>query len=89
MTIKTRISPETEFAAARVVLAMSEAPLDGTPIVARHRNGNVAHIRWSVEDEMGPHERPYWARWDTDIEFHPVAWVPTAWSITDILEVYG
>ncbi|UVK49341.1 hypothetical protein BPNPMPFG_008284 (plasmid) [Mesorhizobium sp. AR07] len=68
---------------------MSEAPKDGTPIVARDHKGRIAQIRWCLQHELEPHERPYWGRWDTDVEFHAVEWVPTEWTMTDILEEYG
>ncbi len=89
MTVKDRTSPEDEFAAAKVIRSMMDAPLDGTPIVARDRAGDVAHIRWRTGGDMEPGEPSYWARWDTDVEFHPTSWVQTAWTTTDILEVYG
>ncbi|UVK43256.1 hypothetical protein BPNPMPFG_005033 [Mesorhizobium sp. AR07] len=89
MSLKERISPKAEFAAADVIRSMVLAPMDGTPITARDREGNVAHIRWRADQDLEPGERPHWARWDTDVEFHAVVWTPTAWTITDILEVYG
>ena len=79
-----RNSPREEFMAT-LARAVANAPMDGTPIVARNDKGEVTHIRWCLQDTLEAHERPYWGRWDNDVRFEPVAWVPTAWTITDIL----
>lgn len=82
-------SPEEEYAAG-TPQPIGSAPRNGTPIVARDHSGEVAMIRWRVHpdvDEEG--DDPYWARMDTDEPFEPAQWVPTTWTIDDILKFYG
>lgn len=82
------MTPEEEFASSDIVHTMGNAPRDGTPIVARDGDGDIALIRWRAGADLDEGE-PYWARWDTDEPFEPVAWVPTRRTIGDLLKQYG
>jgi hypothetical protein len=84
-----RKSPAQEFAAASATYSMASAPRDGTPIVGRNLDGDCFHIRRCVGEDLEPGEHPHWARWDTDVEFHPIFWIPTEWDMGDILEAYS
>lgn len=83
------IADEDFFAAAKVIHLASAAPQDGTPIIARDGGGEVALIRWRTGADLEYGDRPYWARFDTDEEFEFAEWIPSPYSIDEILEMYG
>lgn len=75
---------EEEFAATGTVHLMLDAPRNGTPIIGRSAQGALARIWWRTGADLDEGE-PYWARWDTDETFEPVAWAPSQRSIDDLL----
>lgn len=77
------------FAAAKVIYLAASAPQDGTAILARDGAGEVALIRWRTVPDLELGDQPYWARFDTDEEFEFAEWVPSPYSIDEILEIYG
>lgn len=80
------MTPEEEYAAAEAVHTMADAPRDGSPFIGRDADGEIAIIRWRMEPDLEEGD-PYWARWDTDETFEPVAWVPTRRTIDDLLKL--
>ena len=60
------MSMEEEFALGPQ-LPMSEAPMDGTAVIAANAAGEVMFVSWN--DERGG-----WRRCDTEEPFEPVAW---------------
>lgn len=75
-----------EFAAAKVVYS-APAPADAHIVAARDRGGNYAHVCWETHllDQGQP---PYWSRMDTCEPFKIVAWVPSSWTVREMLEEY-
>lgn len=81
---------EAAWAAAPIVYTMESAPTLNTPILARDADGDLALIRWRVHPDLDEEiDDPYWARFDTDELFEPVAWAPSPVTIDEILVLYG
>jgi len=73
--------------------SLDSAPKDGTLVIGRMSDGECQLMRWRSRartvEEDGPDDQseyPYWARWHTDKELHPVEWAPTRLEVEDVLD---